>query len=113
MLAGALSELEGFSPVTADRTLHIGSRNLDTDEQEQLAAAGVDVIPGGETDASAKGRLARSLEALRVTCDEVHLHLDMDAHDADFGRANDWATSGGLDAIETCVRSSSCSSAAT
>jgi arginase family enzyme len=24
----------------------------------------------------------------------------MDAHDADFGRSNDWATGGGLDAIE-------------
>jgi arginase len=97
---GALSELEGFSPVTADRTLHVGSRNLDMDEHEQLAAAGVDVVPAGETDASAQGRLARSLETLRATCEQVHLHLDMDAHDADFGRSNDWATTGGLNGME-------------
>jgi hypothetical protein len=29
-----------------------------------------------------RGHLARSLEVLRATCDEVHLHLDVDAHDA-------------------------------
>jgi arginase len=97
---GPLAALHGFSPLAAGRAVHVGSRGLDEAELAELAAAGVEVVVADEVETTAEGRLARSLEALRHSCDEVHLHLDMDAHDASFGRANEWAVSGGLDGEE-------------
>jgi arginase len=97
---GALAELEGLSPLSRGQALHVGSRDLDHAELAELAAAGVVVVSADEVDNSTAGSLMRGVESLGRDCDELHLHLDMDAHDARFGRANDWATDGGLGAID-------------
>lgn len=84
--------LPGFRAVRPEHALLVGARDLDAAEPGLLQEAGVRwVPPGGVPD----GVLV-ALDALRERVGRVYLHLDLDVLEPAEGRANGYASPGGL-----------------
>jgi arginase len=90
-----LSRLDGFAPVPGSQVVMLATRQFDPGERELMDEVGIAVIPGAA--AADQAQVAPALDALAGRTDEVHLHLDADAHDAAFGAANEWPEPDGLD----------------
>jgi arginase len=89
--------IPGFAPVAERDAILIGVRDIDTGERERLDAGGITVIPGGGgPGALALADLKRAVAAAADRIDGVYLHVDLDSLDPSLGRANEYATEGGL-----------------
>ena len=96
-LAGTIP---GFHPVREEDVVLAGVRDLEPYQRELLESSRVSTVPD-RIDAEAFEAALRDL-ATRV--DSVYLHVDLDALDADEGRANRFAAPGGPTAGELLER---------
>jgi arginase len=78
----------GFRPLPIDQVLLVGARDVDEGERARLDAARVAELGPDEV-----GGLAHALPF----ADRLSLHVDLDVLDPRYGRANAYATPGGLD----------------
>jgi arginase len=94
MLTGRCpTALPGFRPVPDDQVLLVGARDLDPAERVVLAGSGIRLLPADAAEVASV--------ALPPRVRRVHLHIDLDVHDARrVGRANEFAVSGGPGAAE-------------
>jgi arginase len=95
---------ESFQPVLDSQVIQIGVREKDPPEVQLLQRSGIRQIP--------TVALAGLSEALKeLSTNKVYVHVDLDVIDASEGRANGWASGGGLsvdqlgDALELIGRS--------
>jgi len=95
---------ESFQPVLDSQVIQIGVREKDPPEVQLLQESGIKQIP--------TVALAELPEALRqLGTNTVYVHVDLDVIDTSEGRANGWASGGGLsvnqlgDALELIGRS--------
>ena len=83
--------------VAERNTVLVGTRDVDAGERQRLQTGSVTVVEGGR----GPGRLAfddleRAVAWLATRVDGVYLHVDLDSLDTELGRANEFATDGGL-----------------
>jgi arginase len=92
----------GFSAVAEENVVLAGVRDVDLAEQERLDASRVAVIGAGRIETEGlRGALAPALDTLRSRVSRVYVHIDLDVLDAaKVGKANEFASEGGLDAEE-------------
>ncbi|RZQ61901.1 arginase family protein [Amycolatopsis suaedae] len=85
----------GFRPVPDEHVLLIGARDLDPAEEAVLAESAIRSVPANA------GLVADAVRQLPGHVRRVHLHVDLDVHDALLvGRANEYAVPGGPGATE-------------
>lgn len=82
----------GFQPLTADRVLLLGARDLDPPETDLIADSGLTSITAADIATALPARLERM--ALREPL--AYIHCDLDVLDPTVGRANRYAVPGGL-----------------
>lgn len=82
----------GFEPIPDARVCLIGTRDIDTLEQELLAASSFDVV----RPRNLKSDLPRALQSIGEHVEQVYVHLDLDVLDAGVAAANHFAVGGGL-----------------
>lgn len=82
-----------FSPIAPTRMMHVGARDYSPDEREALLYDGVWVV---EPLNLRETTVNPMLDAMRGHATRVLLHVDLDVLDPRFGRANGYATPGGL-----------------
>ncbi len=95
---GMTGKIDGFAPVAEENVLLAGARDLDDAERYYLERSRI-LIAGPDTLRGRHG-IAQRLDALAGRVEGVYLHVDLDVHDADQGRANSFAGTGGLTAGE-------------
>ena len=95
--------IPGFQPVSDDRVLLLGTRDVDPLERELLARSAVRVLP---PDSLRHDGLARELAAFGWHAEVAYVHCDLDALDPSEGQANPFPVAGGLTVaeIESAVR---------
>lgn len=84
--------VDGFAPVPDENVLLVGVRSLDAGEAGPLEASEIGRVAVDEAEA----RLPAALAGLRERSGGVYVHVDLDVLDASVGRANAYATAGGL-----------------
>jgi arginase len=92
----------GFSAVAEENVVLAGVRDVDLAEQERLDASRAAVIGAGRIETEGlRGTLAPALDTLKSRVSRVYVHIDLDVLDAaKVGKANEFASEGGLDAEE-------------
>lgn len=90
--AGLRATVPGFRPVDDRSMLMLGVREPDEAEARLLDDSAVTVLSPAEVP----GELETALEALARRTAATYVHLDLDVLDASEGRANAYATPGGL-----------------
>ncbi len=91
----------GFSPVAEESVVLAGARDVQPEEDERLAASGVTVAGADRTGREGFQGFAAALDDLTPRVGRVYVHLDLDVLDpARVGKANGFATEGGLDVEE-------------
>ena len=90
--------IPGHQPLPAERVLHVGARDFNDGELEEIRAAGVDVAPP-PLDREA---VARQLDRLATKGGRALIHVDLDVIDPQFGTANHFAAPGGLSPDDVC-----------
>jgi len=88
--------IPGFRPVDERDAVLVGVREIDSGEQQRLDSGEVTVIAGGGGRALAREDIERAAKTVADRVDGVYLHLDFDAIDPALGRANEYASDGGL-----------------
>ena len=89
----------GFSPVAEENVVLAGARDVQPAEKERLAASGVTVVGADRLGREGLPAVAAVLDGLASRVGRVYVHLDLDVLDpAKVGKANGFATEGGLDA---------------
>jgi arginase len=85
----------GLQPVTYDRFLYVGLRDLDEVQRSNVKESGAEVIWG---DATAKVEFAGQLNAAldRRSFSPALVHLDLDVLDESLGKVNGFESPGGL-----------------
>ena len=94
--SAAAATVPGFRPVSKERLLFVGARDIEDGERARLAGL-APIVPAAEAESGSPGFAAR-IAALAAASDAVYLHLDMDVLDPDPQPANTYATPGGLSA---------------
>jgi arginase len=84
--------VSGFRPIPDANVCLIGARDLDSAESEYLVYSDTPVLSAMDYPEW----LPPALESLRTRADTVYLHIDLDVLDPSEGRANSFATDGGL-----------------
>lgn len=82
----------GFRPIPDANVCLIGARDLDPAEADLLRASSATIL----SPADLPERLGDTLDALSSRAETVYLHIDLDVLDPSDGRANSFATDGGL-----------------
>ncbi|GEK21054.1 arginase family protein [Cellulomonas xylanilytica] len=92
---GLTQRVPGFAPVADADVLLVGAHELDPAERELLdrSRIGLLTVDALRDDPAA---VTRAVTALVDGVDAVHVHVDLDVHDLDVGRANSWSAPGGL-----------------
>ncbi len=91
----------GFCPVAEEDVVLAGARDVQPAEGERLAASKVTVVGADRIGREGLRALAEALDGLGNGLVRAYVHLDLDVLDpARVGRANGFATEGGLDAGE-------------
>lgn len=88
-----VATVPGFVPVPDERVVLVGAHALDPAEERLLAGAGIEHLT---VDRIRAGQAQPVLDALADRVDRLHVHVDLDVLDTSAGRANRWATPGGL-----------------
>ena len=78
----------GLVSIPATRVVHVGGRDFDEGEREQLQEAGVRIVRRTPLD--------EALDDLRREVDSVYVHVDLDVLDPSVGRANELTVDDGL-----------------
>jgi arginase len=91
-----------FRPVPEPQVVLIGARHEDAGERVLLDGARIHRVSAAELPAG----LTEALSALPSRLGEAYVHVDLDVIDPSVGRANGWATPGGLtaDALREAIR---------
>jgi arginase len=85
-------QVPGFRPIPDSQVLLFGVRNLDTGERKALEASEIHWLKSlGDAPVATE-----RLQVLRERFGEVYLHIDLDVLDESEGRANSYASKGGL-----------------
>ncbi len=91
----------GFSPVAEESVVLAGARDVQAAEVERLAASGVTAVEADRIGREGLQDFAAALDSLTPRVGRVYVHLDLDVLDpARVGKANGFATEGGLDVGE-------------
>jgi arginase len=85
------ASVSGFHPVSADRILHVGGRDLDAAELHMMRQCGVGLCTAADVE-----QLYPALQRLRARTADVYLHLDLDVIAQSEGEANGYWAPGGL-----------------
>jgi len=85
--------IPGFSAVSEDHVVLIGTRDLEDYQAMRLAASRMRVV-GGSADPD---EVRSALDDLRRRVTQVYLHVDLDVLDVSVGHANPYASPGGPD----------------
>jgi arginase len=86
----------GFHPVDERDVVLVGARDLDPAEEERLARSHIVRVSA----ASVPDALEPAFDHLARRISQVHLHIDLDVLDPTVGRANVFATPGGLSLVQ-------------
>jgi len=81
-----------FTPLSDDRVVLVGTRDIDSLEGGMLDESSVQVVAPRQLRSS----LRQSLRSITEHVDRVYVHLDLDVIDSDVAAANKFAVSGGL-----------------
>ena len=94
--------LRDWTPVPDANVVHVGARDLDPAERELFADSAITVVEAARiAHDGVREALYPALDALASRVRRVYLHLDLDVTDPeDAGRANGYATPGGLSVAE-------------
>jgi arginase len=98
--------IPGFAPIRESNVILVGARDLDNEEQRQLAQSDVNLIRAeGRKDDEILHSIEAALAGLQNRVTGIYLHLDMDAFEISPGRANHFGATGGLsvDLIEKAI----------
>ncbi len=82
----------GHVPVLSERVVLVGVRDVDAGEEERLRHSQIARVPAH----GPAGELAAALDALAGRVPAAYVHLDLDVLDPAEGRANPYATAGGM-----------------
>ena len=94
----AARQVPGFEPVTDKSVMLIGAHDFDDDEGVALARSDIaHVTPSQIRREGVEGALGAAIEAVAQRVTRVYLHIDLDVIDADYARANSYASPGGLE----------------
>lgn len=89
----------GFTALPLDRLVYCGVRDFEPGQREKVERLGVRAAIGStDRRVDYADRFRRALS--NVAFDQVVVHIDLDVLDAELGRANDYAATGGLDGEE-------------
>jgi len=89
--------IPGFAPVRESNVILVGARDLDDEEQRQLAQSDIKLIRSdGLADSAILQSIASALLSLRDCVTGIYLHIDMDAFEIGEGAANHYGATGGL-----------------
>jgi arginase len=89
------ARLAGFEPVPERNVVLIGARDLDGPEAAALTNSAIRKIPGTRMEL-----LDEAVAQLSGRVENFYVHLDVDVLDESQGRANSYASGGGLSADE-------------
>jgi arginase len=103
----AVKGLPWFTPVSESRVVHLGARELDPGESRLIDESEIEVVSAN----GVRDGLAPILSARRESTRDVYLHLDLDVLDTKEGKANGYATAGGLSGEELATAVSEINSA--
>lgn len=89
--------IPGFAPVKESNVILVGARDLDGEEQRQLAQSAIHLIRSeGLADSAILKSIESALSSLRDHVSGIYLHIDMDAFEIGQGAANHYGATGGL-----------------
>lgn len=89
---GMASRLPGFRPIAAENVALVGVRDLDPGEKEAVERERLPVLSGEGLQRD----LHRFLEGVQARTSSAYVHVDLDVLDPSQGRANAYASPGGL-----------------
>jgi arginase len=96
---GLVASVPGFAPISDQRLLLIGARDLDAPEEAMATALGIQRV--AMTELGERGSRAPTLRAkverIAAMVDHFYIHVDLDVLDPSVARANQYAATGGLD----------------
>ena len=91
------ASIPGFRPVSDAHVVLVGARHIDPAEEGVLASSNVVRIESMEMQSKgARTALDGTLTELARHVSRVYLHIDLDVHERDDARANQYAVPGGL-----------------
>ncbi len=94
----AVRQVPGFEPVADKSVMLIGAHDFDDDESVALERSQITCItPSRMRRESIEDALGAAVAALEERISQAYLHVDLDVIDADYARANSYASPGGLD----------------
>jgi arginase len=101
-----LRTIPGFSPISDANILHLGSRDLDPDEERLFQQSDIEVVAPQEGEASNRQAIGTALENLRGKVARIYLHVDLDVLDTGEALPNHLAVPGGLSVgvVEDAIR---------
>jgi len=101
-----LRTIPGFSPISEANILHIGSRDLDPEEERLLQQSEIGVVTPQKGEGSNRQAIGTALDRLRDKVSRIYLHVDMDVLDTGEALPNHLAVPGGLSVkvVEDAIR---------
>jgi arginase len=92
-----LNTMPGFTAVADANVVHVGSRDLDAEEERMLRASDIQLVSLNDVDASdIQEAIRTALLELRKRVHRVYLHVDVDVLCVDGAMPNHLAVPGGL-----------------
>ena len=89
--------IPGYAPLAEDRIILAAARDVDAGEQARLSTSGITALSDRALTAEdGQAHLAAALNRLAERVEAVHLHIDLDVHDATVAPANHFQPPGGL-----------------
>lgn len=85
--------IPGFVPIPFRNSIHVGGHALDPSERDDFQRLDVARIAAGE-------EIGPALASMATRASRLLVHIDVDVLDAEYGRANHYACSGGLSPAE-------------
>jgi arginase len=96
---GLVASVPGFAPISDQRLLLIGARDLDAPEEAMATALGIQRVAGTELGdrGSRPATLQGKMERIASLVDHFYIHVDLDVLDPSVARVNQYSAGGGLD----------------
>lgn len=89
--------ISGFAPVAGEDVILAGASDIAKHEHALRERSGMGYLSDRVLNgAEGAQRLGEALDRLRPRIDGIHLHVDLDVHDAEVARANHFRPPGGL-----------------